>query len=263
MQWGEIKNMSEVSCQKCEAKINEKEFLASYKVCSECNHHHNLNAYEWLSLLADQETFTEFDTNLRTINLLNFPDYEEKMAADIAKTGLKSEMLTGKAEIGGYKTAIGIGDFRVRGGSMGAVIGEKIARLFERAIEERLPVIIVSPFGGGMRMYEGTIALMQMAKTAAACARHSKAGLFYISIITTVTLGGNAASFASLGHIIIAEPGAIYGFAGYRTRSAIGLEMPPEVQSAEFQLKYGMIDMVAQRKDLRGTLIDLLDFCSD
>lgn len=255
--------MSEISCQKCDAKINEKEFWESYKVCPACNHHHNLNAYEWLEVLADQETFTEFDTNLRTINVLNFPDYAEKMAADITKTGLKSEMLTGRVEIGGYKTAIGIGDFRVRGGSMGSVIGEKIARLFERAVEGRLPVIIVSPFGGGMRMYEGTIALMQMAKTSAACARHGKAGLFYISVITTVTLGGNAASFASLGNIIIAEPGAKYGFAGYRTREAIGLEMPPEVQSAEFQLKYGMIDMVLPRKDLRETLIDLLDFCSD
>jgi len=254
--------MSEVSCQKCKAKISEKEFLASHKVCPKCNCHYVLGAYERLEMLIDQGTFIEFDANLRTVNPLDFPDYDEKIASDIAKTGLKSEMLTGRGEIGGYKTAIGIGEYGIRRGSMASVIGEKIARLFEHAIEKQLPVIIVS-LGGGMRMQEGTISLMQMAKTAAACARHSKAGLFYISVITAVTIGGTAASFASLGHIIIAESGARYGFAGDPTRVAIGMEMPPEVQSVEFQLKCGMIDMVVQRKDLRTTLIDLLDFCAD
>jgi len=254
--------MSEVLCEKCKAKIGEKLFLDSYKVCPECNYHYVLSAYERQEMLVDKGTFTEFDTNLRTVNPLNFPDYEEKIAGDIAKSGLKSEMLTGSAEIGGYKTAIGIGDYGIRRGSMASVMGEKIVRLFEFAIEERMPVIVIS-LGGGMRMQEGTISLMQMAKTAAACARHSKAGLFYTSVITAVTIGGTAASFASLGHIIVAESGARYGFAGAPTRVAIGLEMPPEVQSVEFQLKCGMIDMVVQRKDLRKTLIDLLDFCSD
>lgn len=257
----------EIQCDKCKTTIIESEFLKSLKVCPHCNYHHQrgyyITAFERLNLLVDEDTFVEYDANLYSLNPLNFPEYEEKLAIDIKKTGLKSEMLTGEALIGGYRTAIGIGEPNIRMGSTGAVIGEKITRLIERAIEKRLPLIIVSPFGGGMRMQEGTISLMQMAKTAAACARYIEAGLFYISILTHVTMGGNAASFASLGHIIIAEPGTIYGFAGDRTRSSIGMDMPPEVQTAEYQLEYGMIDMIVQRKDMRATLINLLDFCSD
>ena len=211
----------------------------------------------------DEGTFVEYDADLYSLNPLNFPGYEERLARNIKATGLKSEMLAGEALIGGYCTAIGIGDFRIRGGSTGSVIGEKITRLIERATEKRLPLIIVSPFGGGMRMEEGTLSLMQMAKTAAACVRYREAGLFYISVLTHVTMGGNAASFASLAHVIIAEPGTKYGFAGDPTRASIGMEMPPEVQTAEYQLEYGMIDMIVHRKDMRATLIDLLDFGSD
>jgi acetyl-CoA carboxylase carboxyl transferase subunit beta len=252
-----------IQCDKCKTSIIESEFLKSLKVCPHCNHHHYINAFERLKLLVDDGTFVGYDANLYSLNPLSFPEYEEKVAGDIQKTGLKSEMLTGEALIGSYHTAIGIGDSRIRMGSTGSVIGEKITRLIECAIEKRLPLIIVSPFGGGMRMQEGTISLMQMAKTAAACARYIEAGLFYISVLTQVTMGGNAASFASLAHVIIAEPGTIYGFAGDRTRTSIGMEMPPEVQTAEYQLEYGMIDMIVQRKDMRATLIDLLDFCSE
>ena len=250
-------------CNNCEATINEINFLELHKVCPKCNYHHQMGAFERLNLLADENTFIEYDGNLRSLNPLNFEmNYEEKLADDIARTGLKSEMLTGEALIGGYRTAIGVGDAGIRRGSMATVIGEKITRLIERAFEKQLPLIIVSSFGGGIRMQEGTIGLMQMAKTAAACARYHSAGLFYISVLVDITLGGNAASFASLGHVIIAEPGAIYGFAGERTRAAAGIEIPPEVQTAEYQLEYGMIDMIVHRKDLKATLIDLLDFYS-
>ena len=253
-----------IQCDKCNTSISEAEFLKSLKVCPHCNYHHQrgyyLTAFERLNLLVDEGTFVEYDANLYSLNPLNFPEYEEKLANDIQKTGLRSEILTGEALIGGYHTAIGIGDPYIRMGSIASVIGEKITRLIERATEKRLPLIIVSPFGGGMRMQEGTISLMQMAKTAAACIRYIEAGLFYISVLTHVTMGGNAASFASLGNVIIAEPGTKYGFAGDPTRASIGMEMPPEVQTAEYQLEYGMIDMIVQRKDMKAILIDLLDF---
>jgi acetyl-CoA carboxylase carboxyl transferase subunit beta len=253
----------QIQCNNCQKEISEEEFLKSYKVCPHCNYHHYINAYERLNLLVDESTFVEYDTGLYSLNPLNFPGYEDKLAADIAKTGLKSEMLTGEGLIGGYHATIGIGDSRIRRGSAGTVIGEKVTRLIERATEKRLPLIIVSSFGGGMRMQEGTISLMQMAKMASACAIYKAAGLFYISVLTDITLGGNAASFASLGHVIIAEPGAVYGFAGDRTRASIGMEMPKEVQTAEYQLECGMIDMIVQRRDMKKILIDLLDFCSD
>jgi len=252
-----------IQCDNCNISIIESDFLRLLQVCPDCNYHHYIGAFERLKLLVDEDTFVEYDANLYSLNPLNFPDYEEKLASDIKKTGLRSEVLTGETLIGGYHTAIGIGDLGIRMGSLGTVVGEKITRLIERATEKRLPLIIVSSFGGGMRMQEGTISLMQMAKTAAAYTRYVEKGLFYISVLTRFTLGGAAASFASLGHVIMAEPGTVYGFAGDSNRASIGVEVPPEVQTVESQLEYGMIDMIVQRKDMRNTLINLLDFCSD
>jgi len=255
--------MSEkIVCKKCKSEFDNKEWSENYNVCPKCNYHSYIGAFERLNILVDEGSFVEYDAELHSINPLNFPNYEDAIQKSYERTGLRSEMLSGEASIGGNKIAICIGDAGFIIGSMGSVIGEKITRCVERAIEKRLPLVIISAFGGGARMQEGTISLMQMAKTAAACARYKKEGLFYIDVLTDPTMGGTAASFASLGHIIIAEPGARIGFAGPRARASINEKLPDNFQTAEFFLDYGMIDFIVQRKELRSTLIDLLDFAS-
>ena len=256
----DYKMSEEIICKKCNSKIDIQEWIKNYKVCPKCNYHSYISAFERLNLLADEGSFVEYDAELYSVNPLGFPKYETAIKKAYEKTGLRSEMLSGEISIGGNRTAICIGDAGFIMGSMGSVVGEKITRCIERAIEKRLPLIIVSAYGGGARMYEGTIALMQMAKTAAACAKYKEEGLFYISVLTDPTMGGTAASFASLGHIIIAEPGARIGFAGYRARASIKEKLPENYQTAEFLLEHGTIDSIVQRKDLRSTLIDLLDF---
>ena len=255
--------MSEkVICKRCNSQIDSQEWLKNYKVCPKCNYHSYMSAFERLDLLADAGSFVEYDSGLYSVNPLDFPKYESSIKKGYDRTGLRSEMLSGEISIAGNRVAICIGDAGFIIGSMGSVVGEKITRCIERAIEKKLPLIIVSAYGGGARMQEGTISLMQMAKTAAACANYKEEGLFYISVLTDPTMGGTAASFASLGHIIIAEPGARIGFAGPRARASIKEELPKNFQTAEFLLEHGMIDLVVQRKDLRSTLIDLLDFAT-
>lgn len=249
-----------IICQKCNSQIGRQKWFENHNVCPECNYHGYMSAFERLNLLADEGFFVEYDAGLYSVNPLGFPKYENSLKKSYDRTGLRSEMLSGEVAIGGYRAAICIGEAGFIIGSMGSVVGEKITRCIERAIENRLPLIIVSAFGGGARMQEGTISLMQMAKTAAACAKYKEAGLFYIAVLTDPTMGGTAASFASLGHIIIAEPGARIGFAGPRARASIKEKLPANFQTAEFLLEHGMIDFIVQRKDLRSTLIDLLDF---
>ena len=252
-----------VRCQSCGYEMEAEEFERLLKVCPKCDYHHTMGALERLKMLADEGSFVEYDPDLLSINPLDFPYYEEKLAQDRKRTGLKSEMITGECTIGGYRTAIAIGEPRFRMGSMGSVVGEKITRCIERAIERGLPVVIVSAFGGGARMQEGTIALMQMAKTSAACMRLWEAGLLYISVITNPTMGGTAASFASLGHIIIAEPGAMIGFAGPRSRASIREELPPNFQRSEFLLEHGMLDFIVHRHQMKRVLTELLSFFWD
>ena len=170
-------------------------------------------------------------------------------------------MMTGVAEIGCFPVAIAVGDVRFMGGSMGSVIGEKLTRIIECATSRNLPLVTIS-VSGGMRMQEGTLALMQMEKTAAACVRHSEAGLFHLSVVTDPTFGGTTASFASLGHVIFAEPGARVGFAGPRAVAGIREKLPENFQRAEFLLEHGMIDQIVHRHDMRDLIVDLLDFCS-
>jgi acetyl-CoA carboxylase carboxyl transferase subunit beta len=249
-----------ITCAGCGAQIPEKVFVETHRVCPKCNHHYPMSAYERLALLADAGSFEEHDSGLYSLNPLEFPGYEEQLARDYAKTGLKSEILTGTATIGGFPVAIAISDFGVRGGAMGSVIGEKVTRCIEYATENRLPLIIV-PRSGGMRMQEGALSLMQMAKTSAACVRHAEAGLCYISVMTDPTFGGSTASFASLAQIIIAEPGARIGFAGPLAIASIQQQLPENFQKAEFLLEHGMIDRIVQRSEMRSLLIDLLDFC--
>ncbi|MDA1191283.1 MAG: acetyl-CoA carboxylase carboxyltransferase subunit beta, partial [Candidatus Poribacteria bacterium] len=231
-----------IKCLGCQAELEPQAFQDAHKVCPQCGHHHPLTAHERLALLVDEGSFTEFDGDLYSVDFLEFPRYADRLDRYREQTGLKSEMLTGFAQIEGNDFVIGITDMHFIMGSMGSVVGEKITRCFERAVEKRLPVVIVSASGAGARMDEGTVALMQMAKTSAAAMKHHRAGLFFVSVVTDPTMGGTAASFVSLGHIIMAEPGARLGFAGPRARASIGEKMPEELQKAEAFLKNGLLD---------------------
>ena len=247
------------TCRNCSKDIQVKAFVKNLKVCPECDAHYPMSAHERLNLIADKDSFKETDVNLYSIDALEFPEYPEKLERDIAKTGLKSEMLSGTAEIGGYTTAIAIGDVGFIGGTCGAVIGEKVTRTIEYAGKNNLPLIIVS-VSGGMRMQEGTLALMQMAKTAAACAQYAKNGGFYISIVTDPTFGGATASYSSLGDVIVAEPGARIGFAGPLAVASLQEELPENFQKAESLVAHGFIDHIVHRTEMRTLLIDLLSF---
>ncbi len=248
-----------VSCRNCGTQIAAEAFVKNLKVCQHCDYHHYMNAYERLNLLIDGDSFEEYDAHLYSIDSLEFPEYPQKLERDIAKTGLRSEMLSGIAKIGGYPTAIAIGDVGFIGGTCGAVIGEKVTRCIERALENRLPLVIVS-VSGGMRMQEGTLALMQMAKTAAACAVYAKNGVFYISVVTDPTFGGATASYTSLGDVIIAEPGARIGFAGPLAVASLREELPENFQKAESLLEHGFIDAIIHRADMRQMVTDLIAF---
>lgn len=259
------KKMSEtsatISCRNCDTQIVVETFIKNFKVCPHCDYHHYMRAYERLDLIVDAGSFEEYDADLYSIDSLEFPEYPQKLERDIAKTGLRSELLSGIAKIGGYSTAIAIGDVGFIGGTCGSVIGEKVTRCIERALEEKLPLVIVS-VSGGMRMQEGTLALMQMAKTAAACVEYTKSGVFYISVVTDPTFGGATASYTSLGDVIIAEPGARIGFAGPLAVASLREELPKNFQKAESLLEHGFVDSIVHRADMRQTLIDLITFAS-
>ena len=243
-------------CKKCEQIIFQKDFEENLMVCPKCGYYVRLNSKERIELLTDKASFKEINANLKSVDVLDFPGYKEKK--DSYKT--KDAICTGEAKIGGHSVAIGVMDFEFMGGSMGSVVGEKIVRLIERAIDKKLPVILVSA-SGGARMQEGIFSLMQMAKTSAALAKLAKKKLPYISVLTDPTTGGVAASFAMLGDVIIAEPNALIGFAGPRViEQTIRQQLPKGFQLSEFLLKHGMIDMVVERKNLRDTIIKLIKF---
>lgn len=243
-------------CKKCEQIIFQKDFEENFMVCPKCGYYVRLNSKERIELLTDKDSFKEINANLKPVDVLDFPGYKEKK--DSYKT--KDAICTGEAKMGGYSVAIGVMDFEFMGGSMGSVVGEKIVRLIERAIDKKLPVILVSA-SGGARMQEGIFSLMQMAKTSAALAKLAKKKLPYISVLTDPTTGGVAASFAMLGDVIIAEPNALIGFAGPRViEQTIRQQLPKGFQLSEFLLKHGMIDMVVERKNLRDTIIKLIKF---
>lgn len=249
-------------CPKCNEILFNKELEKNLRVCGKCNYHFRLNAWDRLAVTIDENSFQEFATELRTANPIDFPDYEAKIAKGRASSGLDESMVVGKAAINGYPVIIGVADFSFMGGSMGSVLGEKFAQAADRAIDERTPLIMFCA-SGGARMQEGIISLMQMAKTSGAVARLNEAGLMYVVILTDPTTAGVHASYASIGDVIIAEPGALIGFAGERVAQQAGvINRPPNFQRAEFQLEHGMVDLVAARKDLKQTLSKLLDFCS-
>lgn len=246
-------------CPGCKKTIYQKD-LGLEKTCPNCSYNFRISAKDRLALLVDEGSFEECFIGIETANPLNFPGYMEKLAETREKTGLDEAVMTGLAEIGGQKIALGIMDSNFIMASMGTVVGEKITRLFELAIERSLPVVLFTA-SGGARMQEGIMSLMQMAKVSAAVQRHSKAGLFYLTVLTDPTTGGVTASFAMEGDIILAEPQTLVGFAGRRViESTVRETLPADFQKAEFLLEHGFVDKIVKRQDLRetiGTLVSL------
>lgn len=248
-----------VKCDRCSQITYHKDLEKNLKVCPKCNFHFRINARERLNLLVDQNGFQELYGNVRTVNVLNFPDYEAKIKKSQKMTGMVEGVITGRALINGISVSLAVIDFAFMGGSMGAVVGEKITRAIEYAIAEKLPFICVSAGGGGARMHEGIFSLMQMAKTCQALEKLAEAGGFYISILTDPTMGGVFASFASLGDVNIAEPDALIGFTGPRViQQTIRQTLPPGFQSSQFLMEHGIIDLLVHRKDLKSMITQLL-----
>lgn len=254
-------------CPGCESPAYSKELKNNLNVCPKCGFHLNMTARERVEHLIDEDTFVEFDANMLSADPLDFQGpktYKEKLKADQELTDLVDAVITGHGKIEGHKAVLAVTDSRFIMGSMGSVVGEKITRAVEYATKNKLPMIIVSASGGGARMYEGAISLMQMAKTCAALARHAQAGQLYISILTNPTMGGIMASFAGVGDIIIAEPKALIGFAGPRVvEQTIRQKLPAGFQRAEFLLAHGMVDMIVERQDLKGVLAHTIEYAEN
>lgn len=245
-------------CNVCKSAIFTQDVKDGYYICPKCHNYFRIHARRRIQMIADEGSFREWDDGLETKNPLNYKGYEEKIRLMQEKTGLDEAILTGSALIHGKKAAVGVCDSRFIMASMGEVVGEKITRMIERATKEKLPVILFA-CSGGARMQEGIVSLMQMAKTSAALKRHSDAGLLYVSVLTNPTTGGVTASFAMLGDIILAEPGALIGFAGPRViEQTIGQKLPEGFQKSEFLLKHGFIDRIVERKELKTVLADIL-----
>ena len=230
-------------CPRCQQVTFMDTFREKKMVCPNCNYHGRITASERLEITVDNNTFREYDRDMRSKNPIQFPGYEKKLKDLSEATGLNEAAITGEADIMGEHCVIGIMDSHFMMASMGSVVGEKITRAFERATEQKLPIVLFAA-SGGARMQEGMVSLLQMAKTSGAAARHSEAGLLYITVLTDPTTGGVTASFASLGDIIVAEPKALIGFAGRRViESTIRQRLPDTFQSAEFMLEHGFADM--------------------
>lgn len=245
-------------CNKCGSAIIAEDVKRGYYICPKCGGYFRVHAYRRIEMIADDGTFEEWDKDLVGANPMDYKGYPEKLAAVQEKTKLKEAIVTGKAEINGLETVIGVCDGRFLMSSMGEAVGEKIARAVERATKERLPVILFA-CSGGARMQEGITSLMQMAKTSAAIKRHSDAGLLYISVLTDPTTGGVTASFAMLGDVILAEPKALIGFAGPRViEQTIGQKLPKGFQRSEFLLEHGFIDRIVEREEMKTILSEIL-----
>jgi acetyl-CoA carboxylase carboxyl transferase subunit beta len=252
-------------CPGCQATIFRKEAEKRLGVCPECDYHWYVPARQRVAQVLDEGTFEEWDADLEPADPLHFVDktpYPQKVKAEQERTGLRDAAVVGTGMIRGRRVAFGVTDSAFIMGSMGSVVGEKLTRLIERATIEKLPLIIISGSGGGARMHEGVLSLMQMAKVSAALARFDSAGGLFISVLTNPTMGGVAASFASLGDVIFAEPRALIGFAGPRTiKATIRIELPKGFQTSEFLLEHGFIDRIVRRQDLQSELARTIDFC--
>ena len=252
-----------IKCQNCEGIIYSKTLHEGNKLCPNCGYHYILGARERINLLCDEGTFVEQDENMLPCDPLNFVDsitYKERQEKHSKKSGEKECVVTGIGSNNGIPFALGVMDFSYIGGTVGSVVGEKITRLIETAIEKKLPVVLVCA-SGGVRMQEAIIGLIQMAKTSAALYKLKKAKLPYISILTHPTTGGTTASFASLGDVIIAEPRSLICFAGPRViKQTIRQDLPEGFQTAEFLLEHGLLDMVVPRPEMKKTLANVLDY---
>jgi acetyl-CoA carboxylase carboxyl transferase subunit beta len=252
-------------CPGCRQTIFRKEAERQLGVCPECDYHWYVSAPERIKQLLDEGTFEELFAELRPTDPLGFVDrkaYAERLKDEQARTGLSEAAVTGTGMIRARRVAFGVTDSAFIMGSMGSVVGEKLARLIEQATEQHLPLIIVSGSGGGARMHEGILSLMQMAKVSAALARYHEAQGLFISVLTNPTMGGVAASFASLGDVIFAEPKALIGFAGPRViKAAIRIELPKGFQTSEFLLEHGFVDRVVRRRNLKSEIARIIDYC--
>ncbi|MFT4547862.1 MAG: acetyl-CoA carboxylase carboxyl transferase subunit beta [Verrucomicrobiales bacterium] len=247
-------------CPKCGEVIHELELQQSLRICRKCEHHFTLNAFERVLSLVDAGSFKEIGGDLTSSNPLDFEGYAAKVEKYQKVTGLFDAVLTGEATMGGHPSVIGVMDFRFLGASMGSVVGEKITRSIEHATATDAAVILFSA-SGGARMHEGILSLMQMAKTSGALARHAEAGLPFFSVLTHPTTGGVTASFATLGDVILAEPGCMIGFAGPRVvKETTHQELPEGFQTAEFMEKHGLVDMIVPRPQMKERLTQLMAF---
>ncbi len=254
-----------VRCPSCQATVFRKEVDKRLGVCPECDYHWYVSARERIRQLLDEGTFEEWDADLQPADPIAFVDrrpYSERLREEQERTGLKDAAIVGTGMIRARRVAFGVTDSAFIMGSMGSVVGEKLTRTIERATEQNLPLIFVSGSGGGARMHEGALSLMQMAKVTAALARFHQAGGLYISVLTNPTMGGVAASFAALGDVIFAEPKALIGFAGPRTiKATIRIELPKGFQTSEFLLEHGFIDRIVRRQDLKSEIARAIDYC--
>lgn len=252
-------------CPGCQATIFRKEAEKRLGVCPECDYHWYVSARQRVDQVLDEGTFEEWDADMEPADPLHFVGkvpYPQKIEEEQKRTGLREAAVVGTGMIRGRRVAFGVTDSAFIMGSMGSVVGEKLTRTIERATAEQLPLIIISGSGGGARMHEGMLSLMQMAKVSAALARLDSAGGLFISVLTNPTMGGVAASFASLGDVIFAEPRALIGFAGPRTiKATIRIELPKGFQTSEFLLEHGFIDRIVRRQDLQSELARTIDFC--
>ncbi|MFH0908643.1 MAG: acetyl-CoA carboxylase, carboxyltransferase subunit beta [bacterium] len=252
-----------LKCPDCTEIIFKQELDAALNICPKCGYHFTMTRKDRIAMLTEPGSFQEWDEDLYSVDTLGFTgtaSYVSKLEENTKKTGYKDAISCGRAKIGPHDVGLGVMDFSFLGASMGSVVGEKVTRLLERSTELRLPAIVVCA-SGGARMYEGMFSLMQMAKTSAAVSRHHAAGLPYIPVLTHPTTAGVMASFATLGDVIVAEPGALIGFAGPRViKETTQQDLPEGFQRSEFLLKHGLLDMVVPRKELKRTLVLMLDY---
>jgi len=249
-------------CVHCEAQLPKKDLEDNDMVCPLCDYHFRINARTRIAQLFDADTFQEMFAEVKPTDPLNFVDtesYKDRIKKAKAKTGLDDAVITGVGKINGNKISAAVMDFEYMGGSMGSVVGEKVTRAMEEAIKKKIPMLVVTA-SGGARMQESALSLMQMAKTSCACAKMDEAGILYICLLTEPTFGGVTASFGTLGDIIVAEQGARIGFAGRRViEQTIRQKLPSDFQTAEYLLKYGQIDVISKRKNLKETLSKILE----
>ncbi len=254
-----------IKCKECGEIVHKKQLEQNLWVCPKCDYHFRIGSNEYISILLDEGSFKELDKKMRASDPLEFEDtkkYKDRIESSIKKTGLYDAVKTGLGKINGRKVSFACMDFRFIGGSMGSVVGEKIARAIDKAYEMKIPMIILSQ-SGGARMMEGAYSLMQMAKTSARLARLADAKIPYISILADPTTGGVTASYAMLGDFNIAEPKALIGFAGPRViKETIGKDLPKGFQRSEFLLEHGFVDAIVHRKDLKSKVSTILDLIS-